>query len=83
VAASIGVAGPEPLLERPSLAATHPQLCRQGTDILKDIMNITSLLMDEEGWSSIMDGLGGFLNKVGDFVQDTLSSRGPNDLVVH
>jgi hypothetical protein len=40
-------------------------------------MSITSLPIDEEGWSSIMDGLGGFLNKVGDFVRDTLSSRGP------
>ena len=31
----------------------------------------------------IIEGLLGFLDKVGDFIQDILSSHGPNDSVVY
>ena len=78
-----GVTGPKPPPERPSLAATHPQLFRQGNDILQSIMQIMSITPTEEGIGAIVDGLPGFLDKVGDFVRDTLSSRGPNDSVAY
>ena len=81
--APIGVAGAEPPPERPSLAATHPQLFRQGNDILQSIMQIMSITPTEEGITAIVEGLPGFLDKVGDFVRDTLSSRGPNDSVAY
>jgi hypothetical protein len=73
MADTAGVTGPEPPPERPSLAATHPPLSRRGNEILKDIMRITSIPIDEEeGVRTILEGLGGFLGKVGDFVRDTL-----------
>src|SRR5712672_2021227 len=75
--APTGVAGAEPPPERPSLAATHPQLFSRGNDILQSIMQIMSITPTEEGISAIVEGLPGFLDKVGDFVRDTLSSRGP------
>ena len=81
--APIGVAGAEPPPERPSLAATHPQLFRQGNDILQSIMQIMSITLTEEGITAIVEGLPGFLDKVGDYVRDTLSSRGPNDSVAY
>jgi hypothetical protein len=83
MSASIAVASPEPPPGRPSLAATHPNLFRQGTDILQDIMHISSLRIDEEGINTIVEGLEGFLSKVVEFVRDPLSSRGPNDSVAH
>ena len=81
--APTGVAGAEPPPERPSLAATHPQLFSRGNDILQSIMQIMSITPTEEGISAIVEGLPGFLDKVGDFVRDTLSSRGPNDSVAY
>ena len=78
-----GVAGAELPPERPSLAATHPQLFSRGNDILQSIMQIMSITPTEEGISAIVEGLPGFLDKVGDFVRDTLSSRGPNDSVAY
>ena len=42
-----------------------------------------SITPTEEGITVIVEGLPGFLDKVGDFVQDTLSSRGPNDTVAY
>jgi len=81
--APASVTSAEPLPERPSLAATHPQLFRQGNDILQSIMQIMSIIPTEEGIGAIMDRLPGFLDKVGDFVRDTLSSRGPNDSVAY
>jgi hypothetical protein len=73
-------AGPEPPPERPTLAATHPQLFSQGQAILailQSILQITSIPIDEDGISALMDGLPGFLDKADDFVRDTLSSRWP------
>ena len=81
--APTGVAGAEPPPERPSLAATHPQLFSRGNDILQSIMQIMSITPTEEGIGAIVEGLPGFLDKVGDFVRDTLSSRGPNDSVAY
>ena len=81
--APIGVAGAELPPERPSLAATHPQLFSRGNDILQSIMQIMSITLTEEGITAIVEGLPGFLDKVGDFVRDTLSSRGPNDSVAY
>jgi hypothetical protein len=81
--APAGVAGAEPPPERPSLAATHPQLFPQGNDILQSIMQIMSITPTEEGISAIVEGLSRFLDTVGDFVRDTLSSRGPNDSVAY
>jgi hypothetical protein len=46
-------------------------------------MQIMSITPTEEGIGAIVDGLPGFLDKVGDFVRDTLSSRGPNDSVAY
>jgi hypothetical protein len=46
-------------------------------------MQIISITLTEEGITAIMEGLPGFLDKVGDFVQDILSSRGLNDLVAY
>ena len=42
-----------------------------------------SIILTEEGITVIIEGLPGFLDKVGDFVRDTLSSRGPNDSVTY
>jgi hypothetical protein len=78
-----GIAGTEPPPERPSLAATYLQLFRQGNDILQSIMQIMSIVLTEEGITVIVEGLPGFLDKVGDYIQDTLSSRGPNDSVAY
>jgi hypothetical protein len=46
-------------------------------------MQIMSITPTEEGISAIVEGLPGFLDKVGDFVRDTLSSCGPNDSVAY
>ena len=46
-------------------------------------MQIMSIPPTEEGITAIVEGLPGFLDKVGDFVRDTLSSRGPNDSVAY
>jgi hypothetical protein len=43
-------------------------------------MSITPI---EEGISAIVEGLPRFLDKVGDFVRDTLSLRRLNDLVAY
>ena len=79
----IGVAGAEPPPERPSLAATYLQLFSRGNNILQSIIQIISITPTEEGITAIVEGLPGFLDKVGDYVQDTLSSRGPNDSVAY
>jgi hypothetical protein len=42
-----------------------------------------SISINEEGLQAIVEGLRGFLNKVGNFVRATLSSRGLNDNVAH
>jgi hypothetical protein len=42
-----------------------------------------SIILTEEGITMIIEGLPGFLDKVGDYIQDTLSSRGPNDSVAY
>jgi hypothetical protein len=42
-----------------------------------------SITLTEEGITVIVEGLPGFLDKVGDYVQDTLSSHGPNDSVTY
>jgi hypothetical protein len=78
-----GVAGVEPPLERPSLAATHLQLFSRGNNILQSIMQIMSITLTEEGISAIVEGLPGFLDKVGDFVRDTLSLYRLNDSVTY
>jgi hypothetical protein len=78
-----GIASTEPPPERPSLAVTHLQLFRQGNDILQSIIQIMSITLTEEGITAIVEGLPGFLDKVGDYVQDTLSSSGPNDSVAY
>jgi hypothetical protein len=78
-----GIAGAEPLLERLSLATTYLQLFRQGNDILQSIIQIISITPTEEGITVIVEGLPGFLDKVGDYVQDTQSSRRPNDSVTY
>jgi hypothetical protein len=44
-------------------------------------MQIMLITLSEEGITAIVEGLPGFLDKVGDFVRDTLSSRGQNDSV--
>jgi hypothetical protein len=75
-----GVTSAEPPPERPSLAATHPQLFRQGNDILQLIMQIMSIIPTEEGIGAIVDGLPGFLDKVDDFVRDTRTTRLPTGL---
>jgi hypothetical protein len=46
-------------------------------------MQIMSITPTEEGITAIVEGLLGFLDEVGDFVRDTLSSRGPNDSVAY
>ena len=79
----IGVASVEPLLERLSLATTHLQLFSQGNNILQSIIQIMSITLIEEGISVIVEGLPRFLDKVSDFIQDTLSLHGPNDLVAY
>jgi hypothetical protein len=58
-------------------------LFRQGNDILQSIIQIISITPTEEGITVIIEGLPGFLDKVGDFVRDTLSSHGPNDTVAY
>jgi hypothetical protein len=78
-----GITGVEPPLERPSLAVTHLQLFCQGNDILQSIIQIILIVPTEEGITVIIEGLPGFLDKVGDYIQDTLSSRGPNDSVTY
>jgi hypothetical protein len=42
-----------------------------------------SIVLTEEGITTIVEGLPGFLDKVGDYVQDTLSSHRPNDSVAY
>ena len=42
-----------------------------------------SITLTEEGITVIVEGLPGFLDKVGNYVQDTLSSQGPNDSVAY
>ena len=42
-----------------------------------------SITPTEEGITTIVEGLPGFLDKVGDYVRDTLSLRGPNDSVAY
>ena len=42
-----------------------------------------SITPTEEGITAIVEGLPGFLDKVGDYVQDTLSLRGLNDSVTY
>ena len=42
-----------------------------------------SIVLTEEGITVIIEGLPGFLDKVGDFVQDTLSLRRLNDSVTY
>jgi hypothetical protein len=78
-----GVTSVEPPPERLSLAVTHPQLFRQGNNILQSIIQIMSITLTEEGITAIVEGLLGFLDKVGDFIQDTLSSRRLNDSVTY
>jgi hypothetical protein len=78
-----GVASAELPLERLSLAATYPQLFSRGNNILQSIMQIMSITPTEEGISAIVEGLPRFLDKVGDFVQDTLSLRRPNNSVAY
>jgi hypothetical protein len=58
-------------------------LFRQGNDILQSIIQIISITPTEEGITVIIEGLPGFLDKVGDFVRGTLSSHGPNDTVAY
>ena len=41
------------------------------------------IILTEEGITVIIEGLLGFLNKVGDFVQDMLSLHRLNDLVTY
>ena len=42
-----------------------------------------SITLIEGGITVIVEGLPGFLDKVGDYVQDTLSLRGLNDSVTY
>jgi hypothetical protein len=42
-----------------------------------------SITLTEEGITVIIEGLPGFLNKVGDFIRDTLSLHRPNDTVAY
>jgi hypothetical protein len=44
-------------------------------------MQIMSITLIEEGISAIVEGLPRFLDKVGDFIQDTLSLCRLNNLV--
>jgi hypothetical protein len=46
-------------------------------------MQIISIILIEEGITAIIKGLLGFLNKVGDFIQDILSLYGLNDSVAY
>ena len=73
----------EPPLERPSLAVTHLQLFSRGNNILQSIIQIMSIIPTEEGITTIVEGLPGFLDKVGDYVQDTLSLYRLNDSVTY
>ena len=41
------------------------------------------IILIEEGITVIVEGLLGFLDKVDDFVQDTLSLHRPNDTVAY
>jgi hypothetical protein len=41
------------------------------------------IILTEEGITMIIEGLPRFLDKVGDYIQDTLSSYGPNDSVTY
>jgi hypothetical protein len=41
------------------------------------------ITLTEEGITVIIEGLPRFLDKVGDYVQDILSSRRPNDSVTY
>src|SRR5260370_2124173 len=79
--APTGVAGAELPPERPSLAATHLQVVSRGNNILQSIMQIMSITPTGEVFGGLVQGLAGFRGKVGGFVRDTLSSRGPNDSV--
>ena len=46
-------------------------------------MQIMSITLTAKGITAIVEGLPGLLDKVGDFIQDTLSSRGLNDSVAY
>jgi hypothetical protein len=79
----ISVTSVELPLERPSLATTYLQLFSQGNNILQSIIQIISIILIEEGITMIIEGLLRFLDKVGDYIQDTLSLHGPNDSVAY
>jgi len=66
---------------RPTLAMTHPELGSLGTEIIENIMYITD--KGQRSANSVIDIILGLLDKVLKFIEDVLSSRGPNNNVVY
>jgi hypothetical protein len=79
----ISVTSTELPLERLSLATTYPQLFSRGNNILQSIIQIMSIILTEEGITVIIEGLPRFLDKVGNYIQDTLSLYRLNDSVTY
>ena len=79
----LGKEGPELPPSRPTLTMTHPELQRQGEQILKDIMDISEEGNKGEDIQSFLERLPGLFEKMSDFIGATLSTRGPNDGVAY
>jgi hypothetical protein len=74
--------GPELPPTRPTLAMTYPKLGRLGEEIIRNIMEITDG-GEQRSHSSIVGVLPQLFDKVLNFVEDALATRGPNDGVAY
>jgi hypothetical protein len=73
--------GPDPPPTRPTLAMSHPELGSLGGEIIEKIMELTD--QGRQGVGFAFDALPELFDKVVDFVERALTTRGPNDSVAY
>ena len=80
----LGKEGPELPASRPTLAMTHPELYCLGEQLLLDIMDIIEEgdRLNEPG-PLLIERLPDVLSRTIEFIEATLSTRGPNDGVAY
>ena len=72
--------GPDPLATRPTLAMSHPELGSLGGEIIGKIIELTD--QGRQG-SFAFDALLELFDRMIDFVERALTTRGPNDSVAY
>ena len=77
-----GVQGLELPPSRPTVAATHPQLSRQGQQLIADITNLTTE-NEAPSTANFADAVISIFDCTIDFVHAVLAARSPDDFVAY